>query len=193
VKERPILFNGAMVRAILSGAKTQTRRVVKPQPFWVNLGDGQLAAPLPKCPFGVVGDRLWVRETWAPFHIGQKHDIACPVDDLDDADGSRYAADGRVWFCSDKGADRPADDGKWTYAAHRWRPSIHMPRWASRLTLTITDVRAQRLQDISEADAVAEGLDGRDLFACTWVNLYGPKSWLTNPWVWAITFTKGTP
>ncbi|HUV48247.1 MAG TPA: hypothetical protein VMX11_04645, partial [Actinomycetes bacterium] len=113
-----------------------------------------------RCPFGVVGDRLWVRETFA-----------CP-------ETVRYYR---------------ADDAGILPPGTKWTPSIHMPRWASRLSLTITDVRVQRLQDISEADAEAEGLDGRDLFACTWVNLYGPKSWLTNPWVWAITFTKGTP
>ena len=168
MKERPILFNGAMVRAILSGAKTQTRRVVKLDGI-TNMGqvfpsgrfrvnaDG-VTDGLVDCPFGVVGQGLWVRETWAKA--------------------------GEVGDHTEYRADNPDP------LSGRWRPSIHMPRWASRLSLTITDVRVQRLQDISEADAEAEGFDCRDLFACTWVNLYGPKSWLANPWVWAITFTK---
>jgi hypothetical protein len=205
-----------MVRAILEGRKTQTRRVMKARRGDSNRPDG---TPDGVCPYGVVGDTLWVRETWAPFHVGQEHDVACPVDDLEHADAARYKSDGRVWTCN-KDAHRPADDGKWTYAPHRWRPSIHMPRWASRITLTITDVRVQRPQDITAEDAMAEGIRkvtkdrnlhkfcvydaGADMSSTPWADMArqpvaafaelfdrinGPGTWDRNPWVWALTFT----
>jgi hypothetical protein len=225
MKERPILMSAPMVRAILDGTKTQTRRVVKGLradlvqkivPFVDRWGqpdvraDGRSATnghcPM-LCPLGRVGERLWARETWAPFHVGQKHDTPCPVDDVEDADAARYAADGRVWVCHSTGATGVADDGGWEYAPHKWRPSIHMPRWASRITLEVTDVRAQRLLDISEDDARAEGLqqtkDGRWLpgpcddpkwaFCCLWESIYGSDAFAANPWVWAVSFKKVNP
>lgn len=186
MKEHPVLFNAPMIRALLDGTKTQTRRPVKGVPPSVvrfevaSLSKTEFGKKAPiwlgwtadnnnidfhaPCPFGVVGDRLWVRETWAPFHIGSKHSLASPVEDLDDADGARFAADRRVWSCTGgNGAHAPADDGGWNYAPHRWRPSIHMPRWASRITLEVTDVRVQRVQDISEEDAKAEGVTTMDM------------------------------
>lgn len=203
---RPILFSGPMIRALLEGRKTQTRRVVKPQPLfegfrsygaswawhkspaiWFSGVTTKQLVSKPGlgmyCPYGQPGDLLWVRET------------CCP----DWADKPVYKADGG----SAREAGYPAEP--------RWRPSIHMPRWASRLTLRITGVRVQRLHDISEDDAIAEGakpiavtfrgdqagdarlvpsLGGpyRDGFRCLWASINGPGSWDANPWVWALTF-----
>lgn len=197
--ERPILFSGAMVRAILAGTKTQTRRVVKPQPYvdaqgnacWNGSNFGQdgrgpllrsLASPVPSsrtkrvhCPYGAPGDRLWGRETWCPLTLG-----------------FAYAAD-PIW----NGAP-----------AGRWRPSIHMPRAASRITLEITGVRVERLQDISEADAMAEGcslecmtptgddsgsaIHGPGGYIALWESINGPGSWDANPWVWVVEFKRVT-
>lgn len=169
VRERPILFSAPMVRAILAGTKTQTRRVVKPQPtpatrFNTNLPlqAGDWVWPYPSstavrvtnrptgpegwskhCPYGQPGDRLWVRETW--------REIGAP--------GSRDGADYRATYVEESVAGGiPRAHALEMEAIERWRPSIHMPRWASRITLEITDVRVQRLQDISEADAIAEGV-----------------------------------
>ena len=179
---RPILFSGPMVRALLAGTKTQTRRVAKPQPFWVNPGDGQ-PNPMPKCPYGVPGDTLWLRETWFQS---------------EDSSMVHYRADN--------------DDPYVT----RWRPSIHMPRWASRITLEVTGVRVERLCAISEADAAAEGVTqcgdggwhaedtGRDgsspcwdtasgSYRLLWESINGPGSWAANPWVWVVSFRRVTP
>ncbi len=148
--DRPIIFKDEMVRAILEGRKTQTRRVMKPQPeagleftpfapFGVVNGKGDRLI----CRHGKPGDRLWVRETW------------CPVDDTE-LDGERWVdfrATPRYALSHPAGWDNDPDNPE----ALKWRPSIHMPRWASRITLEITDVRVERLQDISEEDAKAEG------------------------------------
>ena len=178
---RPILFSGPMVRALLDVTKTQTRRAVKPQPtVYARAGADALARlMLPHCPYGKPGDLLWVRETWVdllavspatdqPMPIGDgERLIEAPTFWLDDQGRKRWNYDGKVIayransdveFCDGNGfggdmADK--DD------MPRWRPSIHMPRWASRLTLRITDVRVQRLQGISEADAIAEGIERR--------------------------------
>ena len=196
-RERPILFSGAMVRAILAGQKTQTRRMVKPQPrptkrgWWewgYALGKTQAASPRRSvwhaetwqreagtapledfCPYGQPGGRLWVRETWGKLDMGS----AC------------YRADDE--------AAVPADG--------RWRPSIHMPRWASRLTLEVTEVRVQRLQEISEEDALAEGIPPRTddhvlavpRFRTLWESINGERpgcSWESNPWVWCVSFRR---
>ena len=172
MKERPILFKPELVRAILDGRKTQTRRVVKIRsdarrhvvgPTWI----------LSECPYGVVGDRLWVRERWA-------------------ISGKKFRADGSddVKYKSSWAGDPPGG---------RWRPSIHMPRAACRLFLEITEVRVQKLHDIMllEEDAVAEGCHAdprfiqdtaRDKFKQLWININGLDSWMDNPWVWALTF-----
>lgn len=155
---RPILFSGEMVRAILDGRKTQTRRVVVPQPSHVEGntlyldGDGFYGRAardrIIHCPYGAPGDRLWVRETWTEFYAssrGATHET-----------GVRYKADGGERILSVPTARYGAsltDDDRLA-----WRPSIHMPRWASRITLEITDVRVQRVQEISEEDAIAEGM-----------------------------------
>ena len=221
--ERPILFSGPMVRAILDGSKTQTRRPLRIQPpsdtgqyryvesrkSWFHesmtwrLGDvfpgsqnpdqsvAWVAAHGTRCPFGVPGDRLWVRETWRPFSYGA-HVVP------------NYAADQGA-----PGTRRelvPPADWKVPAASHRGMvPAIHMPRWASRITLEVLDVRVERLQDISEEDARAEGWPGpradiadpevhrdaaRDWFMDLWSATYGAESWAANSWTWAVTFKR---
>ncbi|HCC5915891.1 hypothetical protein [Klebsiella pneumoniae] len=231
MKERGMIFNGEMVRALLDGRKTQTRRIMKAQPSedftpmnmaleadykarWYTPGivdkDGYLQ-PAGKevfgvanenegysCPFGAVGDRIWVRETWDRYNIDQdSHDMA-------------YRA------------TIPED---WPESG-RWRPSIHMPRWASRITLEITDVRVERLNAISEQDAQSEGVHTevwdqtvvarnyaaideffqfwsedmphyvemnqlyRSSFRSLWESIYGAENWQANPWVWVIEFKR---
>lgn len=150
VKERPILFSGEMVRAILAGNKTQTRRVVKPQPKPLCVGhcpatkpcfthDGLHCMPSEYCPYGRVADRLWVRETWRPIHHAQR---------VNETYVRYFVDDGLKSAHHTMKMDIPM----------RWRPSIHMPRWASRILLEITAVRVERLQDISIMDAISEGV-----------------------------------
>ena len=198
MKERPILFSAPMVRAILDGTKTQTRRVVKPVgnddgfvildygdggwPYRSDDGDstthtvkrgGKLYHDETPhtCPYGQPGDRLWVRET---FHT---------------VDGQRafYRADY---------AHKPKGDKEHGIF---WTPSIHMPRWASRITLEVTGVRVERLQEIGEVDALAEGApwaacsspqvgSHKAGFAQLWEGINGSESWSANPWVWVIEF-----
>lgn len=163
MKERPVLFSVPMVRALLAGTKTQTRRVVKVSASAKNMrmvsaglagfdGFGVVTETV-KCPYGAPGDQLWVRETWCevePLSGGR----------LEPGDHPAVRPDGEptlLWYRADgeiPPIDRLFDDD------FRWRPSIHMPRWASRLSLRITDVRVERLQDISEEDARAEGVSG---------------------------------
>lgn len=172
--DKPILFSGPMVRAILDGRKTQTRRIITRSNLmeW----DGKEMRPIP---VGFApGDRLWVRETWQGLSYGDYLPTKSQVCDL------RYAATDML---------RDADKDVRGYP---WRPSIHMPRWASRLTLIVEDVSVQRLQDITEADAQAEGAKpwtGAEQsyvtdFARIWRDAYGPEAWDANPWVAAITF-----
>lgn len=222
--EKPILFNGEMVRAILSGRKTQTRRIVKPQPpgYIDELHGNDLRGRAPyriehyetgcilgsgfedddnvlyRCPFGVPGDRLWVRESFR-FTCDEKS-FSCVA----------YEADGtaRQMLCLDGGDGDPIGVGKACrpaiFESLKWRPSIHMPRWASRITLKVTDVRVQRVQDISEEDAIAEGcqcagvpasLTNRGAFAKLWdsINAKDGNGWAANPWVWAVTFKRAKP
>jgi len=177
VKERPILFSGPMVRAILEGRKTQTRRMVKPQPAIATPG----CFDVTKCPYGVVGDCIWVRETWARIHDGILHKLD-PEPDIRTPHGNGwstvYRADGEPYHWSDYGVP--------------WRPSIHMPRWASRITLEIVSIRVERLQDIREEGASAEGVDWgtRRVFAFRdlWDSIYG--NWDANPWVWVVEFRR---
>jgi hypothetical protein len=220
-----------MVRAILDGRKTVTRRIVKPQPKTYRdfLGDGIVFGIEDKerpwvlrclgssnfadlyCPYGRPGDRLWVRETWgyrgAAWTLGEEHKTVW----------IEYAADG-----SQADIQRPKDDESGIpqprdirpdedyvddyyngYLTRYWkqnRPSIHMPRWASRITLEVTGVRVERLQDISEADAHAEGIPGDLLhraqgwspraFQLLWELINGAESWNTNPWVWVVEFRR---
>lgn len=213
MNEKPILFSGEMVRAILEGRKTQTRRVVKPQPHKdanvCLLRDGVLQTYEDrasgrrhifeegqgvKCPYGRPGDLLWVRETWATTEV------------WDNVKPSNLPIKGvPIWYCDDD------------FDEYKKRPSIFMPRWASRITLRVTDVRVERIQDISEADAVAEGLESftynygrnvstarmyrvsgdeggyptaREAFENLWdsINARRGYGWDVNPWVWVVTF-----
>lgn len=220
VKERPIIFSGPMVNAIIDGTKTQTRRVIKPQPsnacedelepgdVVMRLGEllklkesgsgygrrGWLNGYPIKCPYGVPGDRLWVRETWN-MYTRLPAGLTCRYKADDSEINKESVAPGHLI----------PDD-------HSWRRSIHMYRWASRITLEITDVRVERLHDISEADARAEGcpLDsngkgyeppksdpwqgyGKASFCLLWSKIYAQKkgkSWESNPWVWAVSFRR---
>ncbi|GKW27807.1 hypothetical protein AB6D34_09215 [Pectobacterium brasiliense] len=214
MKERGIIFNGEMVRATLDGLKTQTRRVVRHQPDedgLARLSGGpwmDTSEKVYRCPYGEVGDRLWVRETWSLLG----NEDACPIDWNDNlvkgggVDAARiYRAsceqkpgDYGLWSIPDDADWKPhTDDMKFEGA---WTPSIHMPRWASRITLEITDVRVERLNDISEEDAKAEGcinslhLQGgrfaNENFAWLWQSIYGAESWDANPWVWVIVFKR---
>lgn len=202
MKERPILFSGPMVRAILDGRKTQTRRVVKPQPEALVIGvavphtEGELHMhPRPvaalavkrECPYGQPGDRLWVRETWQCAVVSEG------------IKGIGYKAtydDERNWFKAKTG---PEWDRLWDKHQDKWRPSIHMYRWASRITLEIAAVRVERLQDIEEHDANAEGIESfmtcqtlwpaRAKFAELWDSINAKTHpWASNPWVWVVEF-----
>ncbi len=239
MRERPILFSAPMVRAILAGTKTQTRRVVKipgimsrtafaitsPEEEMIQLDDGTfhylstaaLSGPY-ACPYGQPGDRLWVKETW---RTAKSLDAKSP------------ASIGEM--CIDAGYRKPWAPLAYEADGHRnseWRGfeiegnaepgktrvSIHMPRWASRITLEITGVRVERLQDISEDDAIAEGLsifneddanlyysalaredkwpdgwhlDGPvDAYLELWEQINGPGSLDENPWVWVVEFKR---
>ena len=194
MKERPILFNGSMVRALLAGTKTQTRRVMKPQPRRVDGGVPFGDAPqwahaepgtaMMRCPYGQRGDRLWVRETF-----------------------QRFTDDGETLYKADPaGLEAMNELMRDEYIEARWRPSIHMPRWASRITLEITSVRVERLQDIDISAAQAEGVSdtgplildsaGNEQggpiaeYAVLWEQINGPGSWDANPWVWVVEFRR---
>lgn len=179
VKERGMIFNGEMVRAILDGGKTQTRRPVKvphiDRDAMCELSGNELAGELSagnyrNSPHGKPGDRIWVRETWARYNIDQdSHDMA---------------------YRATPPADWPEEG--------RWRPSIHMPRWASRLILEIIGVRVERLQAITLGDICKEiGCSLYDFRPATygfqvweelWKSIYGEENWQANPWVWVIEF-----
>lgn len=202
----PILFSGPMIRALLAGRKTQTRRILKPQPkpSWHSAIVSKLGfASFIKEANSVVdmdlpvhvGDRLWVRETWSGTHVFRNTKPSLRESFI--GDGTPYFRE-EVWYW----ADGSPEFGDW----EKPRVSIHMPRWASRLTLIVTDVRVQRLQDISEDDAMAEGatnitpaLDvaaerglpttpARCGFRTLWNSINGPDAWAANPWVAAYTF-----
>lgn len=235
--EHPILFSGPMVRAILEGRKTQTRRVVKPQPFpddWVPrlTRSGWRAWPrnepnagrfwtvgggYGRCPYGQAGDRLWVRETWQAIHVSIDPETGCGDDvayaekiPKDNPGYGVFPSCGvfsRRWWSVAYAAD-PGFEDNLEDRGFPWRPAIHMPRWASRITLQVTAVRVQRVQEISEEDAIAEGapcgwferdtIDGlekvptdhRSGFAHLWkqINAKPGRTWADNPWVWAIDF-----
>ena len=217
MKERPIIFSAPMVRAILSGTKTQTRRLWKlPRgcDWYAEMGGERegwfvdhgapwwLHATECRCPYGVPGDRLWVREAFSGPHS---------VDGLPPSEWNPCAWNCPIWYW----ADGNPIQGDWT----RPRPSIHMPRWASRILLEVTGVRVERIQDISEADAQAEGIVSRRIgtgdartgcrdafglacddsvwasstiqaYGALWESINGPDSWSANPWVWVVEFKR---
>ncbi|STV03750.1 morphogenetic protein [Klebsiella pneumoniae] len=225
--ERGMIFNAEMVRALLDGRKTQTRRIMKVQPesnqlglllitdstkhsdigkyHWAesNATGNHVRSKLFSCPFGAVGDRIWVRETWS-------------------SDFANYYPNDRVWYAADnnrrldievvdgvRGIYSPESD---VHVPFRWQPSIHMPRWASRILLEITNVRVERLNAISEEDATAEGVPpagsllpdypgtfltpkgdfatAKVAFQRLWESIYGEESWKANSWVWVISFKR---
>ncbi|WNC90914.1 hypothetical protein RI103_06075 [Paraburkholderia sp. FT54] len=221
MKERPILFSGPMVRALLDGSKTQTRRVVK-LPHNNRLGvwepttfggpnDGHTAegdtVPLQgaiwhtrtgdslMCPHGQPGDRLYVRETHEVNRIGFEEGPNTPARHYA---GVKYQADdGRAEFSISQALYRNLDSKE----SRGWTPSIHMPRWASRITLEVTGVRVERLHDITDADALAEGVDrtntsipgyARERFVRLWTSINGNESWTADPWVWVVEFKRVT-
>ena len=211
MKERPIIFNSEMVKAILDGRKTQTRRPIKPQPpefakevfYWVNppnipkehcsdIGlyyrySGGLVFHK-RCPFGEIEDKLWIRETFLyhcdPFMVDPR---------------VHYKADN-----SDKRVDRLPDGvivHNWEHPEnYKWRPSIHMPRWASRILLEITNIRVQRIQEITNGEVIDEGFGKNEVLAgetrFTWfVKLWNSTNsnfnlWHFNPWVWVLEFKR---
>ncbi|EHW2661112.1 hypothetical protein K3D86_002394 [Escherichia coli] len=207
MKERGMIFNGEMVRAILDGRKTQTRRIVNSSTD----NSLRLREQYPhkhyniNCPFGQPGDRIWVRETWGVVSHELDEDgriqpwtpdrPATAIHEMPFGNGyysghAIYAADGEFTWGDDDGYE----DGR-----SCWKPSIHMPRWASRILLEITDVRVERLNNISECDAKSEGgptectLIGDKYFPgfrSLWKSIYGEESWAANPWVWVIEFKR---
>ena len=221
MKERPILFSGPMIRAILAGTKTQTRLIVK-IPAWVDRiddephcsleargnsfaltewnGDDAKTHEFP-CPYGQPGDRLWVREAWAPTNSEHPR-----VRISYQADMTSYGLNGgradELLF------PEPIYDGSKVGVPKRWKPSIHMPRWASRITLEIVSVRVERLQSISEADAKAEGVvtcgvcygkkilpstaTARERFTALWNSLNAARGhgWEQNEFVWVVEFRR---
>lgn len=195
MRERPILMTTENAQKCHDGTKTQTRRIMKVQPdddakilmgelgashgvaYIGNAQSGGLVTRV-QSPFGIVGDRLWVREAWAPCH-------ECPYE--------IYKGQ-NVKNC-------PSCDA--STSGLRWKPSLYMPRWACRTVLEITDVRVERLKDISPADALAEGVFCPDvgyaqhgdrapvlLYGFLWESIHGTGSWAMNPWVWVIEFRK---
>ncbi len=231
MKERGIIFSAPMVMALLTGKKTQTRRVVKPQPqpeqpielwrtdthgMWMGVsrlattgGVGVPETGMIRCPYGAPGDRLWVRETWQTFDPHPDGDLQVV--------GAERLSRGRRSPRVGVTNNRPIEwttayraDGELEHPVDgpaRWRPSIFMLRWASRITLEITAARVERVQDISEADILAEGVDVPLASRVTgtpwtdiphlhvawrriWEHINGPESWDANPWVWALTFKR---
>lgn len=226
ITEYGMIFNAEMVRALLSGRKTQTRRIMKPQPepcprgghWWPSNvfktmlhvedemqngkgGWGGLVGDA--CPFGAVGDRIWVRETWGVVSHAFSDDglmidwvpdrPATAIHEMPFGNGyysgyAIYAADGDFTWGDDDGYE----DG-----CSCWKPSIHMPRAASRILLEITDVRVERLRSMSQDDARAEGviaasgpMEAGLAFRELWDSIYGEESWKANPWVWVIKFKR---
>lgn len=220
--ERGMIFNGEMVRAILDGRKTQTRRTVKPQPDEDGLAKVTNGPRVDtsernyRCPFGDVGDRIWVRETWGVVSHELDEDgriqpwtpdrPATAIHEMPFGNGyfsghAIYAADGDFTWGDDDGYE----DGR-----SCWKPSIHMPKAASRILLEITDVRVERLNSIHDVDAMREGI--QNLTTCShadfgipgvvnaqhpvrafqllWESIYGADSWKFNPWVWVIEFKR---
>ncbi|ECA4935712.1 hypothetical protein ELO64_20430 [Salmonella enterica subsp. enterica serovar Chester] len=209
MKERGMIFNAEMVNAILSGRKTQTRRPIKwKQTRFTEIAERDDGSLWPwaedcerggdiwfACPYGEIGDRIWVRETWQVIH---DH-----IDESSHVEYRTYAPSipkekDRYWhtvYAEHFGDESREDRG------FPWRPAIHMPRWASRILLEITDVRVERLRDLSEEDAKSEGIipsaggvlpgwEYRINFRDLWMDIYGTDNWEANPWVWVIEFKR---
>ncbi|HIB5447165.1 hypothetical protein [Klebsiella pneumoniae] len=217
ISERGMIFNAEMVRALLDGRKTQTRRPIKwKQTRFTEIGEREDGSKWPwsedaehacdfwhPCPFGAVGDRIWVRETWGVVSHAFSDDglmidwvpdrPATAIHEMPFGNGyysgyAIYAADGDFTWGDDDGYE----DGR-----SCWKPSIHMPRAASRILLEITNVRVERLRSMSQDDARAEGviaasgpMEAGLAFRELWDSIYGEESWKANPWVWVIKFKR---
>ncbi|EBB7655661.1 hypothetical protein CR786_24340, partial [Salmonella enterica] len=198
MSERGMIFNAEMVNAILSGRKTQTRRPIKwKQTRFTEIAERDDGSLWPwaedcerggdiwfACPYGEIGDRIWVRET---FRV---HSRATDVATLVYRASVRNSWTEQTHRVPVAVCNTPATPEKWT-------PSIHMPRWASRITLEITGVRVERLNSITESDAEAEGVTDTgfgdllvDGYRYLWKSIYGEESWAANPWVWVIEFKR---
>lgn len=231
IKERPILFSAPMINALLEGRKTQTRRAMKPQPVKDYSNAGKTFGrhtwnqkiiseiKLPKYPYGKVGDRLWVRETFASesnWNIECEADYPPPFNDGRPIKRETHPEYGSYWEqchyrATDSEPDLSYDDME--DPSCRWKPSIHMPRWASRINLEITDIRVERVQDIKKSDIYAEGVIAKNMpdefsadsvlsvdgkvylsWATAWINLWNSINekrgfgWEKNPYVWCLTF-----
>lgn len=194
--DRPIIFSAPMVRALIEGRKTQTRRIIRPQPrepifiagSWLDEARGERKIT----PYAI-GDRLWVREAYYRTDDGEYEHVIFAAD----SDEVAEHLDGIARLKT----SHPSAVATWEKHEKR-RPSIHMPRWASRLTLLVTDVRVQRLQEISKGDVIAEGITNREgapiadcvagwhePFAQLWDKLHGDGAWGENPWIVALTFS----
>ena len=209
MKEYPLLLKSEMVRAILEGRKTQTRCPIVPQPegadYWTIHFDGNfypnkidVNPPLLKFPWQV-GDRLWVRETWKCSALSHH----TPTDGPESAEYSiSYKPDGHFPNCKSFKFEKRIENA-WQKNRDGWRPSIYMPRWASRITLEITNIRVERIREISEEDAQQEGIDFYQVspegngsyrypFEMFWDSLYDKKGygWDKNPWVWVREFRR---
>ena len=212
MREKPILFSAPMVEAILAGRKMQTRRVITPQPdargFWPR--GTPPGAHERDCDYGTAGHRCWVRETWKTAKSLDRYSPA-EIEELARSAGCERGPFAPVFYVADgKSLTHDIPEGGWG----KTRVSIHMPRWASRLTLEVTEVRVQRLQDISEEDALAEGFvrgkatgrvalshgafhlgpvweNARTAFMDLWESINGERkgcAWKDDPWVWAVSF-----
>jgi hypothetical protein len=218
MNEKPILFSGAMVRAIMEGRKTVTRRPHGLDELNLNMPDiyrlegvGKKSGTAEfshgeefehrfdvRCPFGEVGDRLWVRES---YQVSKKYDDVPPRDIPWDRGVSTYFAAGGSRAHDDTGAYVNEDTICFPDWVGKMRPSIHMPRLACRTVLEVVSVKVERLQDISNEQAEAEGVDflraapdcdetltAAQLFDCLWSSINGDESWAANPWVWVVEF-----
>jgi hypothetical protein len=210
MKSRPILFSGEMVCAILKG-KTQTRRPVSfrshpnytepmKQPEWVVAGETCWMDPahpvrgghvIRRCPFGKPGDELWVKETWCQQYTDTGYAVFTADGDLDST---------CCWYRATTPDVERVDDEGWGTGKSPWSPSIHMPRWASRITLVIDAVRVERLQQISLSDCAAEGApptheddqvwDSTETFRELWDRFNPKHPWSANDWVWVVMFHR---
>ncbi|QLI80828.1 hypothetical protein HZU75_04380 [Chitinibacter fontanus] len=236
MKEHQILMNAEMVRAVLNGSKTQTRRAMKPQPtecppdyprpghWWPsnkfqtmlhvedelqNKAGGWNGLAGDACPLGDTGDRLWVRETWGVIShaFGDDGEMIDwtpdrPALKINQLKFGRGYYTGHVIYAADGGMEWAGDDDGDGEPRSAWKPSIHMPREASRITLEITNVRVERLHAISRGDCMQEGCpfpnianetDPRQWFADLWKSTYSQDNWDSDPWVWVIEFKRVTP
>ena len=216
MKERPIIMGAESVRAILEGHKTQSRRVINPQPKFIGAPnvpfktDDTNSKGIINCPYGRVGDRLWVRETWKPG--AWRNDGRVAIDYMASPElthtpwaymGEQASRFIHKWLAEvEKSGLVPNEQGRYEWepgkSPLKWKSPMFMPRWASRITLEITDVRVERLQDITEEDARAEGTTSplryvgalRHKYKHLWDKLNAKRGypWESNPWVWVVSF-----